>query len=160
MISKIKHKAVMTYLNRYYDNLQPFQTERWVDSIFFMKDGNFIFEYNKKNGYVYISYPKIWSFLESFFGLEYGEIQDLAKEWVEEQFKMGVTITTPENESEIRRVEEQFKMGVTTTNWRNTIVSYRVEVQFKMGVTTTGPKSVPNGNQVEEQFKMGVTTTT
>jgi hypothetical protein len=58
-----------------------------------MKDGEVIFDYNKKNGYVGISYGKIWSLLSSFFGLEYKEIQGLTKEWVEEHYKLDVTRT-------------------------------------------------------------------
>jgi len=54
-----------------------------------MENSKVIFYYDKKNGFVYISYDKIWSLLESFFGLEYDEIKTLTKEWVEEQFKLG-----------------------------------------------------------------------
>jgi hypothetical protein len=68
-----------------------------------MKDDKFIFYYNKKNGYVGISYDKIWSFLESFFGLEYKEIQDLTKEWVEEHYKLGVTTTNPSSFTNFNR---------------------------------------------------------
>jgi hypothetical protein len=46
-----------------------------------MKDGKVISDYNKENGITGISFEKIWSFLESFFGLEYEKIQNLTKEW-------------------------------------------------------------------------------
>ena len=92
MNDKLKHIA-LNYLNKEYSGLVRYETNRWKDYIFFMKDDKVIFEYNKENGEVYISYEHIWSFLSSFFGLRYTEIQDLTKEWVEEQFKLSVTTT-------------------------------------------------------------------
>ena len=93
MDNKLKHK-IINYLNKEYSGLFRYEIEKLPNYIFFMKDGKVIYQYDKKNGEVYISYDKIWSFLKSFFGLEYTEIQDLTKEWVEKQFKSGVTTTT------------------------------------------------------------------
>ena len=92
MTDNLKNK-IIKYLNSEYPELEQFETEKYPGYIFFMKDGKVIFDYNKKNGYVYISYDKIWSFMESFFGLEYEEIQILTKEWVEEHYKLRVTTT-------------------------------------------------------------------
>jgi len=92
MTDKLKHK-IIKYLNYEFSNLEQFEPEVYPDYIFFMKDGKVIFDYNRKNGYVYISYDKIWSFLENFFGLEYKEIQDLTKEWMEEHYKLRVKTT-------------------------------------------------------------------
>jgi hypothetical protein len=86
-------RAVLKYLNSEYGDLEPYETDKHPNHIFFMKDGEVIFNYNKKNGVVIFSYDKIWSFLKSFFGLEYEEIQDLTKEWVEEHYKLGVSTT-------------------------------------------------------------------
>jgi hypothetical protein len=86
-------RTIIKLLNLEYGDSTPFETEEYPDYIFFMKDGEIIFDYYKKNGIVYISYDKIWSFLENFFGLEYEEIQDLTKEWVEEHYKLRVTTT-------------------------------------------------------------------
>jgi hypothetical protein len=105
MTDNLKHK-IIKYLNSEFSNLEQFETEKYPDYIFFMKDGKVIFDYNKNNGHVYISNDKIWSFLKSFFGLEYEEIQDLTKEWVEEHYKLGVT-TTPSS------------VCKTSPGWRN-----------------------------------------
>ena len=86
-------RAALKYLNSEYGDLEPYETDEYPNHIFFMKDGEVIFDYNKKNGWVYISNEKIWSLLESFFGLEYEEIQDLLKQWVEEHYKLRVTTT-------------------------------------------------------------------
>jgi hypothetical protein len=87
------NRAALRFLNTEYGDLVPYETDKFPDYIFFMKDDKVIFEYNKKNGKVYISYEHIWSFLSSFFGLKYKEIQDLTKEWVEEHYKLSVTTT-------------------------------------------------------------------
>ena len=114
MTDNLKHK-IIKYLNSEYGDLTPYETEKYPDYIFFMKDGKLIFGYNKKNGYVGVSYDKIWSFLENFFGLEYEEIQGLTKEWVEEHYKLGVTTTLSRWRNRKLEVEEHYKLGVTTT---------------------------------------------
>jgi hypothetical protein len=156
MTDKLKHK-IINYLNKEYSGLIRYETDRWEDLIFYMKDDKFIFEYNKKNGYAFISYGIIWSFLETYFGLEYEEIQDITKEWVEEQFKSEVTTTGYASLSYNHSVEEQFKSEVTTTSnsFFNRLVW--VEEQFKLEVTTTNPSDKPPA--VEEQFKSEVTAT-
>ena len=92
MTDNLKHK-IIKYLNSEYGDLEQFETEKYPDYIFFMKDGKVIFDYNKKNGYVAVSYDKIWSFLKNFFGLKYEEIQGLTKEWVEEHYNLRVKTT-------------------------------------------------------------------
>ena len=96
-------RAVLKYLNTIYGDLVPFETDKDPNFIFFMKNDEVIFDYNKKNGNVYISYDHIWSFLESFFGLKYTEIQDLTKEWVEEHYKLSVRTTNIRRKINIRR---------------------------------------------------------
>jgi hypothetical protein len=131
MNDKLKH-SIINYLNEEYSGLIIYKTDKWEDIIFFMKNDKVIFYYNKKNGCVYISYDKIWSFLESFFGLEYKEIQDLTKQWVEEQFKLGVTSTRWKPLGVCLLVEEQFKLGVTSTGLSRPLYLLRVEKQFKL----------------------------
>ena len=87
------NRAALRFLNTEYGDLVPYETDKFPDYIFFMKNDKVIFEYTKENGKVYISYEHIWSFLSSFFGLKYKEIQDLTKEWVEEHYKLSVTTT-------------------------------------------------------------------
>jgi len=92
MTDNLKNK-IIKYLNYEFSNLEQFEMEKYPDYIFFMKDGEVVFDYDKKNGYVGVSYDKIWSFLKSFFDLKHKEIQVLTKEWVEEHYKLRVTTT-------------------------------------------------------------------
>ena len=88
-----RNQIVIKWLNSKYGDLTPYETEKYPDYIFFMKDGEVVFDYDEKNKVIFISYDKIWSYLKNFFGLEYEEIQDLTKEWVEEHYKLRVTTT-------------------------------------------------------------------
>ena len=115
MNDKLKD-IVIDYLNKEYSGLIPYETDEYTNFIFFMKDDEVVFEYNKKNGVVYISYDKIWSFLDSFFGLEYEEIQDLTKQWVEEHYNLSVTTTVFEDVKTELQVEEHYNLSVTTTS--------------------------------------------
>ena len=154
MNDKLKHFIIKNYLNKEYSGLVRYETDGWKDYIFFMKDGKVIYEYNKKNGVVYPSYDKIWSFLESYFGLEYEEIQSLTKEWVEEQFKLDVTTTDEQEIESFFLVEEQFKLDVTTTCLHNGRDLFRVEEHYKLNVTTTSLINSIIATPVEEQFKL------
>ena len=134
------HKLCIKWLDENYCPMVQFEMEKYPDYIFYMKDGNCILQYNKKNGVVYVNYDGIWSFFESFFSMEYNQIQDITKIWVEEQFKKEVTTTRRHIFCNVLLVEEQFKKEVTTTNKLLRSHQILVEEQFKKEVTTT-PKS-------------------
>jgi hypothetical protein len=87
------NKITLNWLNDNYGDLEPFESEIYPDNIFYRKGDNVIFEYNKKNGVVLINYNEIWSFFESYFDMEYQQIQDLTKIWVEEHYNLRVTTT-------------------------------------------------------------------
>ena len=88
--NKLEQVAI-NWLNKNYGDLEEWENDKYPDFIFYKKSGNPVFDYNKKNGEVYISYGEIWSFFESYFGMNFQQIQDLTKQWVEEQYKLGVT---------------------------------------------------------------------
>ena len=91
--SKLDRLAIK-WLNDNYGDLEPFETEKYPNQVFYRKGKEIIFSYNKKNGYVYVNYEEIWSFFESFFGMEYEQIRDLTKVWVEESYNLRVTTTS------------------------------------------------------------------
>ena len=58
------------------------------------KDGNPLFYYypNGKTGNVYISYERIWKFINEVIGLERFEIKDVIKNWLGEAYNLeGIT---------------------------------------------------------------------
>ena len=107
-------RGIIRWLSSKYDDLEPYKTKKYSNHIFFMKDSEVIFDYNKENGYVCISYDKIWSFLESFFGLKNEEIGDLTKEWVEEHYKLRVAATFIPKFNKFEKVEEDYKLNNPT----------------------------------------------
>ena len=111
MTDKFKH-TIIQYLNSEYGDLEQFEMENYPNYIFFMKDGKVISDYNKENGITGISFKEIWSFLGAFFGLEYEEIQNLTKEWVEEHYKLWVTTTRDSGRPPLIRVEEYYNLKI------------------------------------------------
>lgn len=108
IISEDKREQIaIHWLNNNYGDLTPYKKETLPDYTFFVKDGKVVFEYDKKNGVVYISYNKIWSFLENFLVLEPEEIQDITKKWVKENYKLRVTRT-------------KYVFNSVAITWRNT----------------------------------------
>ena len=107
---------VKKWLTDNYGNLERHETNKFPNHIFYMKDGEIIFDYNRKNGYCNISDEEIWSFLERVFQLGHEEIQDITKEWVEEHYKLRVTTTSPYSLVTFFMVEEHYKLRVTTTD--------------------------------------------
>jgi hypothetical protein len=86
-----RDSLALNWLNKKYGDLEQFDSSRqYPDYLFYRKDNKIIFDYNKKNGVVYINYGEIWSFFESVFGMNYQQIQDLTKAWVEERYKLEI----------------------------------------------------------------------
>jgi len=86
-------RVAFNWLNDDFGDLELYETEEYSDHIFYRKNKEIIFGYNKKNGYVYMNYDEIWSFLEGMFGMGYEQIQELTKVWVEERYNLRVTTT-------------------------------------------------------------------
>ena len=150
-MSKLE-KLCIKWLNDNYGDLERYETEKYSDYIFHMKDGNCILEYNKKSGYVYVSYGEIWSFFERMFGMNYQQIQDLTKVWVEEHYKKEVTSTQQNEIVNTEPVEEHYKKEVTSTVANFGLDATRVEEHYKKDVTLTVPN--PTSMQVEEHYKI------
>jgi uncharacterized protein YfkK (UPF0435 family) len=107
-------RVVINWLNDNYGDLESYETERYEnltyfmkDLIFFMKDDKVIFTYNKKDGSVTISYNEIWTFFESYFSMKYEQIQDLTKLWVMSRYNLEVSEVYPAN------------AGLENNSWKN-----------------------------------------
>jgi hypothetical protein len=87
------NKITINWLNDNYGDLEPYKKDKYPDYIFYLKGDKIIFDYNNRNGLVYVNYNEIWSFFESYFGMNYQQIQDITKEWVEEHYNLRVSTT-------------------------------------------------------------------
>ena len=150
-------KLCIKWLNENFNPMEPFFMKEYPDYVFHMKDGKCILQYNKKNGYVYVSYREIWKFFESYFSMTNQQIKDITKIWVEEHYKMGATTTRSISRSFIYKVEEHYKVGVTTTVGLFFAPIFWMEEHYKMEVTPTDAQLDIDSDMVEEQYKMGVT---
>ena len=92
MIKNKLDKVVITWLNNKFGNLKPIVKG---DKTFYINEDRIILFYyyqDKKNGYVYINYDEICLFLESFFGIEYEQIEGIITYWLEETYNLkGLT---------------------------------------------------------------------
>ncbi len=153
-------KLCIKWLNDNYNHMEPFIMKEYPDYIFHMKDGKCILQYNKKNGYVYVSYKEIWKFFENMFSMSNQQIKDITKIWVEEHYKVGVATTYFYSDSFGYLVEEHYKVGITTSGRSMSLPFYKVDEQYKMEVKSTQEFGWRLQKEVDEQYKMGVTKTT
>jgi hypothetical protein len=86
------NKVVLKWLDKEFGNLT--EVVRGDKTIYVDQDGLPLFYYyqDSKNGYVFINYERIWQLLESIFDMEYEQIRDILKIWLEETYNLrGVT---------------------------------------------------------------------
>jgi hypothetical protein len=84
-------KVAIKWLDNNYGDLKPYEPKKFPNHIFYRKGEEIIFDYNKKNGYVYVTYEEIWSFFERMFSMSNQQIESLTKVWVEERYNLRVT---------------------------------------------------------------------
>jgi hypothetical protein len=85
-------KTTMDFLHLF-DDLDVVQNEKKQDlTLFRYKPYDNLMIYDRENDLVYVSYKDIWSVLGGNFGLNYSEIQELIKEWLDEVYNLrGIT---------------------------------------------------------------------
>ena len=109
------HDVVIKFLNKEFGDLRSYKTDKYPGYVFYMKGNDILFEYNKKNGIINIDYKRIWSLLDRVFGMEYEQIQEVTKKWLEEHYNLRVTTTSPLFIPPILTLEEHYNLRVTTT---------------------------------------------
>ena len=85
-------KVIITWLNDKFGNLT--EVVRGYKTFYINEDRIILFYYyqHEKNGFVYINYDEIWSFLKSIFGLESEQIKGVITHWLEETYNLkGLT---------------------------------------------------------------------
>ena len=114
LIEKESQSAKSFFLN-YIQGLEvKINKKRYIDSVFYFKNGCCLFEYNEKNGDLYCKYDGFWSVFEREYNMDHQQIQAFIKNGVEEHFKIKVTTLIRRFIIAIFMVEEHFKIKVTT----------------------------------------------
>ena len=115
-------KILIDWMNKNFspDQLEVVKYPDYPNSIFYKKNGIVVMEQDKKNQRFWFSNSQIWSFFESFFSMEYKEIQVVLKIWLEETFKLKGYTPVGKCIRKYPLLEETFKLkGYTPwTNWR------------------------------------------
>jgi hypothetical protein len=100
-------------LTKRFGNLTPVEYDSYPNRLFYVDEkGNLYFELTDWHDEVMVDYDTIWSFLEDTFQLEYRQIQQLTKEWIEEYYNLEV--------GEIRML-----MGKASSRWTNFTRKYK-----------------------------------
>jgi hypothetical protein len=81
---------VIKWLNNNYGDLEPFETKKYPDYIFFIKDNKVIFDYDKKYRIVRLNYYEIWFVLEKVFNLDSDQVRDIPRKWLEEHYNLDI----------------------------------------------------------------------
>ena len=83
-------KVAFKFMNSEFspDQLEIVTSEKYPNSIFFRKNGKVVMEQDKTFKDFYFDYDEIWSFFESLFSMEYRQIQDVMRYWLEETLKL------------------------------------------------------------------------
>ena len=84
------NNVALSWMNKNFglNQLEIVESKKYPNSIFFKKNGEVVMEQDKKNKDFLFDYDEIWSFFESFFGMEYQEIQEFLSYWLEETLKL------------------------------------------------------------------------
>jgi len=84
------NNVALSWMNKNFglNQLEIVESKKYPNSIFFKKNGEVVMEQDKKNKNFLFDYDEIWSFFESFFGMEYQEIQEVLSYWLEETLKL------------------------------------------------------------------------
>ena len=100
-------------LTKRFGNLMPVEYDSYPNRLLYVDEkGNLYFELTDWHDEVMVDYYTIWSFLEDTFQLEYKQIQQLTKEWIEEYYNLEVG-------------ETRMLMGKVSSRWINFIRKYK-----------------------------------
>ena len=84
------NKVALSWMNQNFssDQLEIVKSEEYPNSVFFRKNGKVVMEQDKENKWFYFGYEEIWLFFESFFVMEFKQIQEVLRYWLEKTFKL------------------------------------------------------------------------
>jgi hypothetical protein len=84
-----RDRLALNWLNNKFGNLT--KVVNYDRTFYVNKDKKPLFYYyqDDKNKFVFIDYTRIWIFFESIFDMEYEQIQDILKIWLEETYNLS-----------------------------------------------------------------------
>jgi len=84
-----RDRLALNWLNSKFGNLT--QVVRGDRTYYVDQNGLTLFYYypNDKIKVIFIDYTRIWIFFETIFGLDYDQIQDILKIWLEENYNLS-----------------------------------------------------------------------
>ena len=91
LIEKTSQSAKSFFLNYIQDLEIKIDNKKYIDSVFYFKNGHCLFEYDEKNGDLYYKYDGFWSVFKREYHMDRQQIQAFIKNGVEEHFKFKVT---------------------------------------------------------------------
>lgn len=90
-VLKIKGPMDFLYL---FDDLERFRSKEYPNWLLFLNESNDnLIAYKMNSEISYINSELVWSFLRSYFGMSYQEIQELTKKWLSESYNLTVVQT-------------------------------------------------------------------
>jgi len=112
------NNVALSWMNKNFspDQLEIVTSEKYPNSVFFRKDGKVVMEQDKEYKDFWVDYHEIWSFFESFFGMEYEQIQEVLRYWLEENFKLKGYTPSFRLTLQCLMLEENFKLNLANSN--------------------------------------------
>jgi hypothetical protein len=133
-------KVQFEYLEFLFKGMFSVKSKYYPDSTFFKRDDKVILEL-EKSGTLWVLYS-VWTNISDMFSYDYGNTQQLIKEWVEAQLKKGKVEPFIPIESRFQRVESQLKQEEVTPSRASSMYGLRIAmVEEKLKTEEITPRS-------------------
>lgn len=104
-----RDKAAFHWLNKHFSGVISYHSDYYPNNIFFIKNGEVLFEFFSKNNTLSIKSSEIWSVLETLFGLDYFDVQGITTKWINDEFNLNaIRSHEVENRPKWRKIESEF----------------------------------------------------
>jgi len=151
-LTKIKLKWLNDNFNL--DKMKMYKHDYYPNSIFYKKGDIFVINQDLKNKKFWIDYNQIWSFFESFFGMEYTEIQSIMNIWLEETDKLREYTPNHSAIGCVFKLEETDKLREYTPMMDNVPTSRQLEETDKLREYKPAMTCINDDSLLEETDKL------
>jgi len=139
------------YLEFLFKGMFSVKSKNYPNSTFFKKDDKVILEL-EKSGTLWVLYS-VWSNISDMFSYGYEETQQLIKEWMESQLKLGEVAPFLKKGTRFFSMESQLKLGEVTPKASWLVMKQQVEAQIKKEEVTPRAQHACSFQLVESQLK-------